>query len=155
MSIKIIYALLHVVAAVIWVGGMFFAYTCLRPVAVLLLEPPQRLTLWANTFARFFPFVWIAIIILPLSGYLLMFAIWGGFSGAPVYVHIMNALGMAMIFIFLHVYFAPYQRLRRAVASQTWQEGGKQLQTIRRMIAVNLTMGLLVVITASGGRYFS
>lgn len=151
---KVIYSLLHVLSAVIWVGGMFFAYMCLRPAAALLLEPPQRLTLWANTFARFFPFVWLALIILPLTGYLLLFAIWGGFSGAPVYVHIMNALGTAMILIFLHVYFAPYQRLRRAVASQIWQEGGKQLQTIRRLIAVNLILGLVVVMTAGGGRYF-
>ena len=96
----------------------------------------------------------IAVFILPLTGYLLMFAIWGGFSGTPIYVHLMNALGIAMILIFLHIYFAPYQRLRRAVASQTWQEGGKQLQQIRRLIAVNLTLGLLVVMTASGGRYF-
>lgn len=154
MSIKFIYALLHVLSAVIWVGGMFFAYTCLRPAAALLLEPPQRLTLWANTFARFFPFVWIAVITLPLTGFLLMFAVWGGFSGAPLYVHLMSALGTAMALIFLHVYFAPYQRLRRAVASQTWQEGGKQLQQIRKLIALNLILGLLVVMIASGGRYF-
>ncbi len=154
MSIKFIYALLHVLSAVIWVGGMFFAYTCLRPAAALLLEPPQRLTLWANTFARFFPFVWIAVITLPLTGYLLMFAMWGGFSGAPLYVHLMSALGTAMALFFLHVYFAPYQRLRRAVASQTWQEGGKQLQQIRKLIALNLILGLLVVMIASGGRYF-
>ena len=33
---------LHLLAAVIWVGGMFFAYMALRPVAASLLEPPPH-----------------------------------------------------------------------------------------------------------------
>ena len=33
---------LHVLAVVIWVGGMYFAHQMLRPVAADLLAPPQR-----------------------------------------------------------------------------------------------------------------
>lgn len=33
---------LHVLSAVVWVGGMFFAWMALRPVAASLLEPPPR-----------------------------------------------------------------------------------------------------------------
>ena len=39
---------LHVIAAILWVGGMFFAWMVLRPVAAGQLEPPARLTLWRN-----------------------------------------------------------------------------------------------------------
>ena len=39
---------LHLLAAVIWVGGMFFAYMALRPAAASLLEPPLRLPLWSQ-----------------------------------------------------------------------------------------------------------
>ena len=53
--------LLHALAAVVWVGGMFFAHMALRPVAASLLEPPQRLALWVGVFSRFFPWVFVAI----------------------------------------------------------------------------------------------
>lgn len=146
--------LLHVLSAVVWVGGMFFAYQCLRPVAATLLEPPQRLSLWVKTFEKFFPYVWFAVIALPLTGYWIMFTIWGTFRLTPLYIHWMQALGIVMILIYMHVYFAPFQRLKRAVNTQNWQEGGKQLGQIRRMIGINLALGLLVIVTASGGRFF-
>lgn len=144
---------LHIAFAVIWVGGMFFAHQILRPVAAKQLEPPQRLPLWVGVFTRFFPIVWIAIILLPLTGYLMMFSIWHGFAGAPVYVHIMNGIGTLMILIFLHIYFAPFQRLKKAVAAQTWPEAGKQLNMIRTMVGLNMSLGLIVVVIAAGGRY--
>ena len=150
-----IYSLLHVTAAVIWVGGMFFAYNFLRPVAGATLEPPARLTLWAGVFSRFFPFVWLSVIILPVTGFLMIFTFWGGFKFAPIYVHIMNGLGIAMILIYMHVYFAPYKKLKAAVAEQRWPDGGKALAQIRLLIAANTTLGVLVVIIASGGRYLA
>ena len=65
---------LHVLAAVIWVGGMFFAYMALRPVAAKLLEPAVRLSLWVRTLTRFFIWVWLAVIIVPVSGYWMIFS---------------------------------------------------------------------------------
>ncbi len=147
-----LYSLLHVISAVIWVGGMFFAYNFLRPVAGSVLEPPLRLTLWAGVFRRFFPYVWLSVLILPVTGYLMLFSIWGGFAAAPVYVHIMNGIGILMVLIYLHVFFSPYQRLKRAVAEQKWPEGGKALAQIRLLILVNTSLGVLVVLVASGGR---
>ncbi len=144
---------LHVLAAVIWVGGMFFAYMALRPVAASLLEPPLRLPLWSRTFARFFPWVWAAVIVLPASGWTLILGYFGGLASTPVRVHVMNAVGTLMILIFLHVYFAPYRRLREAVATQDWPAGGRALAQIRRLVGLNLALGLLVAAVAAGGRY--
>ena len=154
MDIKSISNLLHVLSAAIWVGGMFFAYVCLRPTAAQQLEPPQRLPLWVGVFSKFFPYVWASVILLPLTGYIVMFNIWDGFSAAPLYVHIMNGLGIVMILIYLHVFFAPYKRLKQAVAIQDWPAGGKQLNQIRILIKINLSIGIIVVVTAAGGRYF-
>lgn len=145
---------LHVVSVVIWVGGMIFAHQFLRPVAAMQLEPPQRLPLWVGVFSRFFPIVWISIVLLPLTGYYMMFSIWGGFAGAPIYVHIMNGIGTLMILIFLHVYFAPFKRLKKAVAAQTWPEAGKQLNMIRTLVGLNMLLGLIVIVIAAGGRFF-
>jgi len=148
-----IYNLLHILSAVIWVGGMFFAYNFLRPAAGESLEPPARLTLWAGVFKRFFPTVWISIILLPLTGYLMIFLRWDSVGNAPLYVHIMNALGVLMILIYMHVFFSPFKRLKSAVAEQRWPDGGKALAQIRVLVAVNTILGILVVIVASGGRF--
>jgi len=51
------------------------------------------------------------------------------------------------------VYFAPFRRLKQAVGANDWQTGGAQLATIRKLIAVNLSLGLLVVAFATVGRY--
>jgi uncharacterized membrane protein len=144
---------LHVASVVIWVGGMIFAHQFLRPVAAQQLEPPQRLPLWVGVFGRFFPIVWITIILIPLTGYLMMFSVFGGFAGAPIYIHIMNGIGTLMILIFLHVYFAPYKRMKKAVAAQTWPEAGKQLNMIRSLVGLNMSLGLIVIVIAAGGRY--
>lgn len=154
MTLNTFSILLHALSAVIWVGGMFFAYMALRPVAASQLEPPQRLTLWVGVFGKFFPFVWLSVIFLPLTGYLMTFNIWGGFADAPKYIHIMHGLGIVMILIYMHVFFAPYKRLKNAVAIQDWPTGGKNLNQIRKLIAINLSIGLTVVIIASGGRFF-
>jgi len=145
---------LHLLSAVIWVGGMFFAHTFLRPVVASQLEPPQRLTLWVGVFQKFFPFVWLCVIFLPLTGYMMTFSIWGGFGNAPTYIHIMNGLGIVMILIYMHVFFAPFKRLKNAVAIQDWPAGGKSLNQIRKLVGINMSIGLIVVLIASSGRYF-
>jgi uncharacterized membrane protein len=144
---------LHLLAVVIWVGGMFFAYMILRPAAATVLEPQQRLTLWSATFARFFPWVWLAIINILASGYWMLLGPFGGMANAPLYVHVMNGLGLLMMLIFAHVYFAPYRQLRNAVLGMRWQEGGKALSTIRTLIGINLLIGLITIAIGAGGKY--
>jgi len=139
---------LHVLAAVVWVGGMFFAYMALRP-AALKLEPPQRLMLWSETFERFFPWVWGSVVVLPFTGYWMIFSMFGSFDSTPLYALIMQYIGIAMIAIYLHVFFAPYRRLRRFVAAEDFPAAGKQLAQIRKLIALNLSLGLITVILAS------
>lgn len=145
---------LHVLAIVIWVGGMFFAYTALRPAAASTLEPPQRLTLWSATFARFFPWVWVSIIAVLATGYWMIFVPFGGMANTPIFVHIMQALGLIMMLIFMHVFFAPYRRLKQAVAMSDWAAGGKQLAQIRVMVGINTLIGLVTIIIATAGKYF-
>jgi uncharacterized membrane protein len=150
MSIAIV---LHVLSAVVWVGGMFFAYVILRPVAADLLETPMRLRLWRANFQRFFPWVWAAVVLLPATGYWIIFAQLGGMGGARLHIHIMQGIGLLMIALYLHLYFAPYRRLARAVAAEDYPSAGKSLNQIRFLIGTNLLLGLAVVAVAAGGRY--
>lgn len=143
---------LHLLAALIWVGGMFFAYLALRP-AAQGFEPSVRLPLWSRTFARFFPWVWAAIVLLPLTGYWMILGVYHGFANVGVHVHVMQALGWLMILLYLHLFFAPYRRMNQALAGSNLQEAGRRLGQIRKIIAINLTLGLIVVIVAvAGGR---
>jgi len=147
-----LFLILHLLSAVIWVGGMFFAYVCLRPVAATLLEPNVRLPLWCGVFKRFFPWVWLSVLVIVLSGHG-MIAIFGGMAGVGKHVHIMMVLGYLMIGLYLHVYFALFSKLKRFVTAQSWVEAGATLNKIRVIIGVNLMLGLFVIAMASGGRY--
>ena len=80
----------HIFGAVIWVGGMFAIYVCLRP-ALGTLDPPQRLRLMRVTFQKFFPWVWVAILFLLASGYWMLFTRFGGFAGAGLHIHLQPA----------------------------------------------------------------
>jgi len=143
---------LHLLAAVIWVGGMFFAFFCLRPAAATLLKSPQRLPLWCGTFNRFFVWVWIAIILLIGTGHS-MIAQLGGMANVGLHVQLMLGSGYLMIGLFMHVYFVPYKCLKQATAEQDWPEAGRHLNQIRNIIIVNLSLGLLTIIVAAAGRY--
>ncbi|MEE8482433.1 MAG: CopD family protein [Acidiferrobacterales bacterium] len=146
----------HMLAVVIWVGGMFFAYMALRPAAVETLEPSQRLPLWSAAFKRFFPWVWSAIILLPATGYWMILSpsAFDGFANVGPNVHAMQGIGIIMILIFMHVFFAPYQRLNRAVDASDWTEAAKQLNQIRQSVFVNLILGMITIIIATSGAYW-
>lgn len=144
---------LHMLSAVIWVGGMFFAYLALRPAADAILEPPQKLRLWEQVFARFFAWVWLTVVVLIVTGIWTVFGKLGGMAGAGASVHVMMGLGGLMILIFLHVYFAPFRRLRQAVAANDWELAARKANQIRILIATNLVLGLIVVCVASFGSY--
>ena len=142
--------LLHVLGVVVWVGGMFFAYMALRPVAASVLEPPHRLTLWAGVFGRFFPWVWLSVLLILLTGLHTLALL--GWLAAPHYVLAMLATGLLMMLIYFVVFFAPYAKLKRAVAEQNWKAGGAALAQIRQLIGINLALGLLTVVLVFAGR---
>ena len=144
---------LHLLAAVIWVGGMFFAHQVLRPVAADQLEPPLRQPLWVGVFARFFPWVWVAVLTIPVTGYYMLFVVFGGMASAGLYIHIMHGLGLLMIAIYCYVYFVPYQALKRSVAAQIWPEGKGHIDRIRQLVGINTVLGLVTIAIAAGGRY--
>jgi uncharacterized membrane protein len=129
---------------IVWVGGMFFAYMALRPAAAQLLEAPQRLMLWRGVFARFFPWVWLSILFILSSG-LIMIAEMGGFGVMPISILVMFVLGLLMMLIFAHVFFAAYGKLKRHVAAQAWPAAGAALAQIRSLVGVNLSLGLIIV----------
>lgn len=144
----------HVLAALTWVGGMFFAWMILRPAAVATLDGPSRLKLWLNVFPRFFIWVWLAVVILPISGIGMVQLQFTGFDTVPRYVQIMMGLYVVMVALFIRIQGLQLPELRRAVEAEQWAEGAAALGRIRRLVGSNLLIGLVVVAIAAARPIF-
>src|SRR5260370_3312291 len=101
----------HLLGAIVWVGGMFAAYVRLRP-APGALEPPQRLQLWRTFFATFFPWVWGSVLLLLASGYWMLISSFGGFAHAPLYINLMQSIGLLMIALFAWLFHGPWLKFK-------------------------------------------
>jgi len=66
---------LHLLCAVLWVGGMFFAYVVLRP-SMVAIEAPQRMLLHTRVFRKFFLVIWHAMPLIILSGFAMLGLRW-------------------------------------------------------------------------------
>jgi len=78
----------------------------------------------------------------------------GGFGAIGPYVHVMFAIGIVMMLIFVHVFFAPFRRLTRFVEAKDWKPAGAALGQIRKLVGLNLILGLITIVVAIAGRLF-
>lgn len=141
--------LLHLLAAIVWVGGMFVLHFCVRPAAATL-EPPQRLRLMHDAVRSFLRYVLVAIVVLWSSGALL-------FSGpdianAPPSWHWMTGIAAVMTVVYGVLRWRVFPRLKRAIVEGRWPDGAAAMQTIRRLVSLNLALGILTVAVAILGR---
>jgi uncharacterized membrane protein len=137
---------LHILATVIWVGGMFFAHMALRPAANDLLEPPVRLPLLRRVLSGFFLWVWISVGTLLATGFWIFLGLWAGKAG--LYVHIMMGIGLLMMVIFSFIYFVPYRKMGIALDMQNIAQAGAQMARVRGLIGINLVLGLVTTVIA-------
>ncbi len=144
---------IHVLAIVVWIGGMVFAHFFLKP-AVAQLEAPVRLKLMHDILGRFFRAVLVASLLTLASGIWMLGRVakqvvqsGGGFE-MPLAWTVMAVLGVAMVAIFMHIRFVLFKRFSRSVATTEWAAGGAALMQIRRWVSINLGMGVLVLVVA-------
>jgi uncharacterized membrane protein len=141
---------LHLLAIIVWIGGMGFAHFFLRP-ALAQLEPPVRLRLMHEVLGRFFAAVTVASLLAVGSGAAMLMALPAG-TRVPTSWALMGVLGVIMLMIYLHVRVALYARLARAVAAGDWPAGALALGAIRRWVATNLAIGVAIVVMTLLGR---
>ncbi|MDZ4202760.1 MAG: CopD family protein [Gallionella sp.] len=145
-----LYKIIHLFGVLIWVGGMFFAYVVLRPAAVEILQPPERLRLWDSVFRRFFNWVWLAVGAILVTGLYMIYQ-YGGLGHVPRHVHVMFATGLLMMLVYGYVFFACYVPFTVQVGKQHWKEAGELLGKIRKLVGFNLTLGVLTILVAMIG----
>ncbi len=144
---------LHLLGAVVWVGGMAFALLCLRPAAHETLEGPQRLALMQGVFRRFFLIVWHAMPIILLTGWALLFGWYGGFRGAGWHVHVMHLTGLVMAAVFVAIIVLPWRQFRVAMGAGDRPRAVAAMERIRQMVLLNLLLGVATVSIAAWGRF--
>jgi uncharacterized membrane protein len=141
----------HLIAVVVWIGGMVFAQFCLRP-SLADVSPQLRLPLIEAVFGRFFGWVGAAVIAILISGGILLARFGGGHAPWPL--HLMAALGVLMMLIFGHLRFAVFPRIRRAVQAQKWPDGARAVDTMRQLVLTNLVIGVVTIGVAIYSRGF-
>ena len=152
--LHMLYAILktiHLLALMLWLGGMAFGHFFLRP-AVAALAPPDRVRLMHAVLGRFFNAVLGAAGLTLLTG---VWMIWrsagqaaqsGGKFALPLEWMVMALLGLLMMAIFGHIRFVLYPRLSRSVAAQDWPGGAGVLGSIRTWVGTNLGIGVFIVL---------
>jgi uncharacterized membrane protein len=146
--VRNVLVLVHLLAVIVWIGGMFFAHFCLRPVAAAQLQPPQRLPLLAAVLGIFFKFVGIALLVLWGSG-LIRFAQAG--AAIPAHWHAMAGLALLMTLIFAVIVLRYFRRMRAALEIGDLPSAGRAMNAIRSLVLTNLVLGLITVTVAVAG----
>jgi len=136
--------LAHLLAVLVWVGGMAFVVFFLRP-ALAELAPPDRLRLMAAVLRRFLAAVLWAVVVVLISGALMMARL----GGPPPWTwSAMAVLGFVMALVFAFIRVRLFPPMQRAVQAANWPEAGAALGRIRTWVALNLGLGLLTVVLA-------
>lgn len=136
---------LHLVAAALWVGGLYLAAIGLRgPLAQL--EAAKRVQFEMQVYARFFRLVWHLAPVMFVTGWLMVFGAWGGFATLPVSIHAMQGFAVLMLAVFAYAYFVPWQKLRRAI-----RPSAEHLAGVRRLVLVDLALGVAAIVAGALG----
>ena len=142
----------HTLAAVIWVGGIFYTLMIFRPAAAKTLGDHDRLELWKEVLERFFHWVWGAIAVLLLTGYGVVLFGYEGFSAVGLHIQIMQITGLVMVGLFVFLWAKPWHEFRHAVENGDVPHAQHALGQIRHVAKVNLVLGLFTAaIGATGG----
>jgi uncharacterized membrane protein len=94
------------------------------------------------------------VLLLLVSGYWMLVTTFGGFAGAPLYINLMQTLGLLMVALFVGLFHGPWLKFKRAVDGKDYATAGIQLNRIRQIIMINMPLGLLVVAIGGTGRFW-
>jgi len=142
---------LHLVAAAFWVGGMATMHFAVRPAAVATLEPPLRLRTMAAALRRFFVGVDASVTLLFVSG-VSMILLAGGFRNVHWRIEAMMSIAVVMTGIYVYIRASVFKALRRAVEESAWPVAAARLNTVRKLVSLNLALGVVVFAVATIGR---
>jgi uncharacterized membrane protein len=143
--------LTHLVAAIFWMGGMAFMLLALRPAALAVMDPQSRARLMGAVWQRFFLIVIVSIVALFTTGtnlYTTAFRAAKAATGSgsvPLGWNLMLVIGIVMMLIFGHIYFAGFRKFKRAVAAAEWPVAAKAAAQVQTLVLANFVLGWLAI----------
>lgn len=144
---------LHMLASVLWMGGLFFALVVLRP-ALDGLSEDERRRLWGRLLPRAFAVAWICVVILLVTGYGVLYFGYEGLAGAGTHVRIMEWLGLVMFLMFGWMYFRPFRQFMQALAEDDRQRQAVEMVRLKGANGLILALGLIVLALAATGNFW-
>ena len=144
--------ILHLIAGIVWMGGMTFMLFALRPAVIIAMEAQPRAILMGQVWKRFYAMVLASIVVLFATGTHLYTATFRatrlatGDGGVPLGWNIMLVLGLVMMLIFGHIYFAGFKNYKRSVAAGDWPLAAKAASLIHTMTLINFSLGWLAIV---------
>jgi uncharacterized membrane protein len=135
---------LHLTGVTLWIGGMVFIRVC-------LVSPALTTAQWAEALERFFPLSWVSIVLVVISGGFVL--IWTGYEHMPQAWLLMTFLGTAMIAVYASLWFAPWTKLRAALARGDLAQAQAQTaaQRISKRLDITLVLAALTATAATLG----
>ena len=146
---------LHILAAVTWIGGMIFLSLVLAPLVRGRKAAPEFMALFRSAALRFRPVVWISIAILLTTGPMLLSqrglsvmkpAAWPGIVTTKL-----SLVGLLLFLTLLHDLVLGPRVSRVGAIPESQRTAGEQVifKTARWLPRLSLLTGLVVVITAA------
>ena len=152
-AFQIVIDSLHLIAAVIIVGGWFAGYVTMRAMASQYDEPSVS-RLWQVLLGTFFPWVWIAILVQVVTGYALLFSAYDSLAAVPLNISLMQAIGWVTIALFVWMFFKPWREFNYNINVQNLPAAAANLNRIRKIILASLLLGLILVVIGTTGPYW-
>lgn len=136
--------LIHVLSAVIWVGGMIAIRLFVHTNAVRIDSNVIKFELILNYLKSFFNIALFCIILLFATAILM--AIGLGFKGTPLYtiIHVKEAILTIMLLVFIYIY-KKRNRAQEFFDSHNYEATKKELKPIGILIPINIVLGLVAI----------
>lgn len=147
--------ILHILAAVTWVGGMIFLSLVLAPLVRSRKAVPEFMALFRSAALRFRPIVWVAIAILVMTGPMLLslrgVAVASPSSWPGIVIVKLTLVALLLLLTLLHDLVLGPQVSRVSAIPESKRTAGEQVvfKTARWLPRLSLLIALAVVMTAA------
>ena len=136
---------LHVLSAVVWIGGMIAIRFAIHYSMQNIQEPQIKLGRTLENLQRFFNIVLPFIALLLITALILIFAL--EFKDTPLnkFVHMKESIWIVMTLIFITVYIKR-NKAQNAFDQKDYKEAKKQLEPIAKIyIPLNIFLGVVAI----------
>lgn len=145
----------HALAAVFWVGSMFFSLYILKA-GLGMVDGALRLQMLDRILRLLFAWVWAFVVLIFLSGWIILHIKYRPALDTSVWswpVWLMMIFGHIMILNFFYIFFVLYKKFRSNLEIGDFGGAAQSFVGLRLFILINFYIGTLLVAAAVYGKF--